>query len=137
MNNTQKAILFILFILLSCFLILIRQCVIKYLYDNVSENKLYYLGIIALLIILVSIYSIYMSNNLKKTLTNTDSLTSNIKDNMINNLWYNEIITYLNIVFLSIFAYMALNKNKKAWYVLSYQIIITLLSFGLFIKNKL
>jgi len=134
MNNTQKAILFIL---LSCFLILIRQCVIKYLYDNVSENKLYYLGIIALLIILVSIYSIYMSNNLKKTLTNTDSLTSNIKDNMINNLWYNEIIIYLNIVFLSIFAYMALNKNKNAWNVLLYQTIVSLLSFGLFIKNKL
>ena len=134
MNNTQKAILFIL---LSCFLILIRHYLIKYLYNNVSENKLPYLGIISLLIVLFSIYSIYISDKAKKTLTNTDSLTSEIKDNMINNLWYNEIIIYFNIVFLSIFAYMALNKNKNAWNVLLYQTIISLLSFGLFIKNKL
>jgi hypothetical protein len=134
MNNTQKAILFIL---LSCFLILIRHYLIKYLYNNVSENKLPYLGIISLLIVLFSIYSIYISDKAKKTLTTTDSLTSEIKNNMINNLWYNEIIIYLNIVFLSIFAYMALNKNKNAWNVLLYQTIISLLSFGLFIKNKL
>jgi len=134
MNNTQKAILFIL---LSCFLILIRHYLIKYLYNNVSENKLPYLGIISLLIVLFSIYSIYISDKAKKTLTTTDSLTSDIKNNMINNLWYNEIIIYLNIVFLSIFSYMALNKNKNAWNVLLYQTIISLLSFGLFIKNKL
>ena len=134
MNNTQKVILFIL---LSCFLILIRHYLIKYLYDHVNENKLPYLGIIALLIILFSIYSIYISDKAKKTLTNTDSLTSEIKDNMINYLWYNEIISYFNIVFLSIFAYMALNKNKNAWNVLFYQTIIILLSFGLTIKNNL
>ena len=80
MNNTQKAILFIL---LSCFLILIRHYLIKYLYNNVNENKLPYLGIISLLIVLFSIYSIYISDKAKKTLTNTDSLTSEIKNNIL------------------------------------------------------
>jgi hypothetical protein len=134
MNNTEKAILLIL---LSCFLILIRYYIIKYLHDNVSKNKLPYFGIISLLLILFGIYSIYISDKATHILTSTDSISIDIKDKLINNLRYNEILTYFNIGFWSIFTYLAFKKNKNAWNVLLYQTIIYLLSLGLMIKNNL
>ena len=129
MKNISPTVKIIILILLACFLLLIRYFIIKYLYKNVSGNILRIFGIVALLAVLYNFYANYLRYQLRNSKIYSNDASS--RDIIL----YTEILTYLNIIFLSVFSYMAINKDKNAWNVALYQTIVSLLGLGLLIKT--
>ena len=128
MSPTVKIIILILTV---CFILLIRHFIIKYLYKYASGNILRIFGIIALFSVLYNFYANYLRYQIRNNkIINIDAST---RDTIL----YAEILTYLNIIFLSVFSYMAINKDKNAWNVALYQAIVSLLGVGLLIKTTI
>jgi len=110
MNNIQKR--FILFIFGCIFL---RLCIVFFI-KNIKNNYLPIVGYIAL-IPAIGFFTIYFLN-LRKTGVEVFG----------EKIWWNDIRPVHGMLYL-LFSYMAINKNKNAWKVLLFDVIIGLSMF--------
>ena len=127
----------IIVILLSSLLILFRYLFVEFLNKHITDSRLPYLGIISLLIVLFLIYRVHTDTEIKNILTNVDSISLDEKNIIINQSWFENMIKYLHIIFLSIFTYTAFTKNKNSWNILFYETIISLISLIIMIRDNL
>ena len=125
----------IIVILLSSLLLLFRYLFVEFLDNHIPNSKLPYFGIISLLIVVFLIYRIHTNTEVKNILTNIDSISFDEKNIMINQSWFENMIKYLHIIFLSMFTYTAIAKNKNSWNILFYEIIISFASLASMIKK--
>ena len=125
----------IIVILLSSLLLLFRYLFVEFLDKHIPNSKLPYFGIISLLIVIFLIYRVHTNTEIKNILTNIDSISFDEKNIMINQSWFENMIKYLHIIFLSIFTYTAITKNKNSWNILFYEIIISFASLASMIKK--
>lgn len=127
----------IIVILLSSLLILFRYLFVEFLNKHITDSRLPYFGIISLLIVLFLIYRVHTDTEIKNILTNVDSISLDEKNIIINQSWFENMIKYLHIIFLTIFTYTAFTKNKNSWNILFYETIISLISLIIMIRDNL
>ena len=110
MNNIQKR-----FLLFLCGCMLIRFLLVI-LSKNVNEDKLQYLGYLALIPVIGWLYIIFIGNR------DTGGEVFGEK------IWWKDL-RIVHTSLWSIFAYMAINKNNNAWLILLIDTIFGLVAF--------
>ncbi len=117
MNNIQKR--FLLF-LIGC---MGTRFFLVYLSKNINIDYLPYMGYVAL-IISFSFMFIFLTGSRK---TGTEVMADKI--------WWNNLRPIHSILY-GLFAYLAINKNSKAWIILLIDVLIGLTSFLIFHYNE-
>ena len=110
MNNIQKR-----FLLFLCGCILIRLLLVN-LSKNLDKNNVQYLGYLALVPVLGWFYIIFIGER------NTGGEVFGEK------IWWKDL-RIIHATLWSIFAYMAINKNKNAWQILLLDTVFGLIAF--------